>query len=319
MHDVLELHNGFVTDMLATYRPSKLAKYIAKASRFIAMMGPPAHEEARGTRRLDGGACFDSYGEEWMCVMQSCSCDRAIDMSEAGGSQSGPDISTACDDTSEYMTYACDVSMQQTECKIDNDLDCVTDDDWVLNWFKGGLPANASYSYSFDVEYGPDGDDTLPSKEIEIAEGGMNDDWDDWEGPQDCGGSTAERSWSMQCCGKSTCQYADAACEADPMQCAPFRTNFMYETTLNDGVGVGDETTMPPSPFPTYDSCAGYGLGDNVGQESMNSLSGQNPAESYLGNSVHEWDDVIQDDTTNCPNFDVQEFGADALRWPALG
>ena len=103
VRDLVELHNGFVTDMIATYRPSLMHKWVDKVTRLARLVGP---RDARGrglteSTETSPGPCFDSHAAEWGCVLSSCWCDRAFD-----DSVSGPEISTSCDDSSEYTSYA---------------------------------------------------------------------------------------------------------------------------------------------------------------------------------------------------------------------
>ena len=219
--ELVELHNGFVTDMIKEYRPSRMATYAKKVRGLTSLFET---EESGEGRRLSTGPCFNTYGAEWGCVMSSCWCDRAFDDSE-----SGDDISTSCDDSSEYSAYACDVSMLQTECRIESDTNCIdgdaTQDDWVINFFTNG--SSSSLTGNVDVIQ---------------AETGTSDE-------DACGGNGAT-SWSQMCCEASTCQYSDATCATGPYVCGTFNEN-AWDV---DG----------PSFAPTYSTCADYGLGNNA-------------------------------------------------------
>ena len=261
MRELIELHNGFVTDMIAEYRPSLMARYAEKVARVSGLFEPAADG-----RRLATGSCFASYGAEWGCVLSSCWCDRAIT-----DSASGPDISTGCDDSSEYSSYACDVSMLQTECKVDNDADCVgaTQDDWVMNFFTNGTSASI-----------------VANPEVIAAESkvsGPNDD--DWN--LGCGGTTGQTgtqasSWSYMCCSASTCAYSDDTCSTDPYMCGVLNSNLWPH---------GDDS---PSPSPTYASCAGVGLGTQASTSWESAMKGATP---------QDFPSAFTGTTDACPSF----------------
>ena len=261
MRELIELHNGFVTDMIAEYRPSLMARYAEKVARVSGLFEPAADG-----RRLATGSCFASYGEEWGCVLSSCWCDRALYDSE-----SGPDISTGCDDSSEYSSYACDVSMLQTECKVDNDAACVgaTQDDWVINVFTNGTSAS--------IVANPE----VIDAESKMATGSDEDDWN-----LGCGGSEGQTgalasSWSYMCCSRGdTCAYSDDTCSTDPYMCGVMNPNLW--------------THDSPSPSPTYASCAGVGLGDNWENSWQSAMQGATP---------QDFQSVFTGTTDACPNF----------------
>ena len=219
VNELLETHGGFVTDMITTYRPSLISKWLKKAYD-VRALSKAASSERRLSKNdedpgSDTGACYDTYREEFNCMLESCWCDRALD-------QSGDrDISTTCDDSSEYASYACDISMLPLDCKIAADDDCIPDecegtqcdglqDDWAIRFFTNGT---SRVVVSDDV--------------IEDA----NDE---------C------RGWPLNCCGSSDCtEYNDATCETAGTQCAPFMENVWPHED-------------PPSPAPTWSHCDGY-------------------------------------------------------------
>ena len=239
VRELVELHNGFVTDMITEYRPSLMARYAEKVARVTSLFEPAADG-----RRLATGSCFDSYGAEWGCVLTSCWCDRSFD-----DSTQGPDISTGCDDSSEYSAYACDVSMLQTECKVENDADCVgaTQDDWVMNFFTNGTSSSI-----------------VANEEVILAESGTPTDDDDFN--LGCGGrkgadtteewgsttGTTANSWSVMCCNDVTCSYTDETCSTDPYMCGAFKPN-LFETGGDDDDWDDDYDAMTgPTPTPTF-------------------------------------------------------------------
>ena len=275
-HELIELHNGFVTDMIKEYRPSAMARYVEKVT-FIKNMFEPADEG----RRLATGDCFASYGAEWGCVMSSCWCDRMF-----YDSSQGPDTSSGCDDSSEYSAYACDVSMLQTECKISNDANCLgsSQDDWEINFFTNGT--SSSISGNVDVQQVENDDQ---SSELELyppAEG--------------CGGNGvyagSALSWSNICCGSlETCSYTDSTCSTDPFMCQPFPANLFL-----DDMETG---TASPTGMPTYSTCDNVGLGTNA------KWSGET---GYKDATFSQFDDVYPTDDTACPNFEYPTGTASA-------
>ena len=286
VRELVTMHNGFVTDMITQYRPSLMARYVEKVARVTSLFEPAADG-----RRLATGSCFDSYGAEWGCVLSSCWCDRSFD-----DSGSGPDISTGCDDSSEYSAYACDVSMLQTECKVDNDAACVgaEQDDWVKNFFTNGTSSSI-----------------VANEEVILAESGTpNDDDDDFN--LGCGGrkgkeawdgsfkGTTANSWSMMCCNDVTCSYTDETCSTDPYMCGAFKPNlFAGGDDGDDGDDDGWDVPLPtptPTLTPTFGDCPTSYLGsgtnyqDNYDQGMKGAyLNDDKFSAAYTG--------------TGCPNF----------------
>ena len=218
VNELLETHGGFVTDMITTYRPSLISKWLKKAYD-VRALSKAASSERRLSKNdedpgSDTGACYDTHHEEFNCVVESCWCDRALDQSD-----SGPDVSSSCDDSSEYASYACDVSMLALDCKIAADTDCIPvecegmqceelQDDWAIRYFTNG------------------------SSRVIESDDAIEDANDDCRG------------WPLNCCGSRDCTaYDDETCETAATQCAPFTENVWSHDS--------------PSPAPTWSACDG--------------------------------------------------------------
>ena len=65
IHTLVETHGGFVTDMIATYRPNLMGRWLRRATMIRRLTTANGGEEALGIaaggRRLATGACYESH------------------------------------------------------------------------------------------------------------------------------------------------------------------------------------------------------------------------------------------------------------------